>query len=131
MKVKICVVISTYNEDITKELYNTAKKQLDKSGIKKVDIFKVPGAFEIPVTISKLINKYDAFIAIGCIIKGETANFDLISNAITNGIMKISIDQKKPIGNSIITLFNKNQASKRFDSGKEAAIAVLEILKIK
>ena len=44
MKVKICVVISTYNEDITKELYNTAKKQLDKSGIKKVDIFKVPGA---------------------------------------------------------------------------------------
>ena len=131
MRARICAVISTYNENITKELFNTAKNEFDKSGIKKLDVYKVPGAFEIPVTISKLINKYDAFIAIGCIIKGETANFDLISNAITNGIMKISIDQKKPIGNSIITLFNKDQALKRFDRGKEAAIAVLEVLKNK
>ena len=67
---------------------------LINQGIKKIDVYKVPGAFEIPVTISKLIKKYDAFVAIGCIIKGETANFDLISSAITNGIMKISIDQK-------------------------------------
>ena len=53
--------------------------------------------------ISKLSKKYDGFIAIGCIIKGQTANFDLISSAITNGIMQISVAQKKPIGNSIIT----------------------------
>ena len=131
MKVNICVVISTYNEDITKELYNSAKKELDKPGIKKVDIFKVPGAFEIPVVISKLSKKYNGFIAIGCIIKGQTANFDLISSAITNGIMQISVDQKKPIGNSIITSFNKDQATNRFDRGKEAARAVLEVLKIK
>ena len=131
MKVKICVVISTYNEDITKELYNSAKKELDKSGIKKVDVFKVPGAFEIPVVISKLSKKYDGFIAIGCIIKGQTANFDLISSAITNGIMQISVAQKKPIGNSIITLFNRDQSTQRFDRGKEAARAVLEVLKIK
>ena len=131
MKAKICVVISTYNEDITKELYNSAKKELDKSGIKKIDIFKVPGAFEIPVTISKLTKKYDGFIAIGCIIKGQTANFDLISSAITNGIMQISVTQKKPIGNSIITSFSKDQAIERFDRGKEAARAVLEVLKIK
>ena len=131
MKAKICVIISTYNEDITKELYSSAKKELDKSGIKKVDVFKVPGAFEIPVVISKLSKKYDGFIAIGCIIKGQTANFDLISSTITNGIMQISIAQKKPIGNSIITAFNKEQALNRFDRGKEAAIAVLEILKIK
>ena len=57
MKAKICVIISTYNEDITKGLYNSAKKELDKSGIKKVDVFKVPGAFEIPVVISKLSKK--------------------------------------------------------------------------
>ena len=131
MKAKICAVISTYNEDITKELYNSAKKELDKSGIKKIDIFKVPGAFEIPVTISKLTKKYDGFIAIGCIIKGQTANFDLISSAITNGIMQISVTQKKPIGNSIITSFSKDQAIERFDRGKEAARAVLEVLKIK
>ena len=131
MKVKICVVISTYNEDITKELYNSAKKELDKSGIKQVDIFKVPGAFEIPVVISKLSKKYNGFIAIGCIIKGQTANFDLICKAITNGIMQISVTQKKPVGNSIITLFNRDQSTQRFDRGKEAARAVLEVLKIK
>ena len=95
MKVKICIVISTYNEDITKELYASAKKELEKSGIKKIDTIEVPGAFEIPMVISKLANKYDGFIAIGCIIKGETANFDLISNAITNGIMQLSIIKKK------------------------------------
>ena len=131
MKAKICAVISTYNEDITKELYNRAKKELDKSGIKKIDVFKVSGSFEIPVAISKLAKKYDGFIAIGCIIKGQTANFDLISSAITNGIMQISVTQKKPIGNSIITSFSKDQAIERFDRGKEAARAVLEVLKIK
>ncbi len=131
MKVKICIIISTYNNDITNELYNSAKRELNKAGIKKFDVFKVPGAFEIPVTIAKLLKKYDGFIAIGCIIKGQTSNFDLISNAITNGIMNISIHQKKPIGNSILTLFNRDQANQRYDKGKEAAIAVLEVLKIK
>ncbi len=131
MKLKICIVLSTYNSNITQELYTSAKKELDKSGVKKIDIVKVPGAFEIPVVISKLVKKYDGFIAIGCIIKGETANFDLISKAITNGIMELSISQKKPIGNSIITSFNKDQALKRFNRGKESAKAVLEVLKIK
>ena len=131
MKFKICIVISTYNNDITENLYLNAKKELDKFSLKKIDIVKVPGSFEIPVVISKLAKKYDGFIAIGCIIKGETANFDLISKAITNGIMEISISQKKPIGNAIITSFNRAQALKRFNRGKEAAQAILEVLKIK
>ena len=131
MKKKICIIKSVYNEDVTNELLLGAKKLLKKNDIKRVDIINVPGAFEIPVVISKNIKKYDAFIAIGCIIKGETANFDLISNAITNGIMQISISQKKPIGNAIITCFNKDQALNRLDKGKEAATAILEVLKIK
>tara|TARA_B100001029_G_C14710491_1_gene259804 strand:+ start:60 stop:455 length:396 start_codon:yes stop_codon:yes gene_type:complete len=131
MKFKICIVISTYNNDITENLYLNAKKELDKFSLKKIDIVKVPGSFEIPVVISKLAKKYDGFIAIGCVIKGETANFDLISKAITNGIMEISISQKKPIGNAIITSFNRAQALKRFNRGKEAAQAILEVLKIK
>ena len=131
MKVKICIVISTYNNDITEKLCASAKEELDKSGVKKTDIVKVPGSFEIPVVISKLSKKYDGLIAIGCVIKGETANFNLISKAITNGIMELSISEKKPIGNSIITSFNRDQALKRFDKGKEAAKAVLEVLKIK
>ena len=131
MRVKICIVISTYNEDITNELYNSAKKELKETGVKKIDVFKVPGAFEIPVVISKLSKKYDGFIAIGCIIKGQTSNFDLITSSITDAIMKISIDKKKPIGNSILTLFNKDQASGRYVKGKEAVKAVVEVLKIK
>ena len=131
MKKKICIIKSVYNEDITNELLLGANKLLEKNDIKNVVTINVPGAFEIPVVISKNIKKYDAFIAIGCIIKGETSNFDLISKAITNGIMQISIAQKKPIGNAIITCFNKDQALNRLDKGKEAATAILEVLKIK
>jgi len=131
MKFKICIVISTYNSDITEKLYLNAKEELEKFSLKKIDIVKVPGSFEIPVVISKLAKKYDGFIAIGCVIKGETANFNLISKAITNGIMEISISQKKPIGNAIITSFNRAQALKRFNRGKEAAQAILEVLNIK
>ena len=131
MKKKICIIKSVYNEDITNELLLGANKLLEKNDIKNFVTINVPGAFEIPVVISKNIKKYDAFIAIGCIIKGETSNFDLISNAITNGIMQISITHKKPIGNAIITCFNKDQALNRLDKGKEAATAILEVLRIK
>ena len=125
MKKKICIVMSTYNNDITNELYLSAKMVLKKFNH---DLVEVPGAFEIPVTISRLAKKYDGFIAIGCIIKGETANFDLISNAITNGIMEIAIKEKKPIGNAILTCFDKNQAKERFEKGSEAANAVIVVL---
>ena len=132
MKKKICIVMSTYNNDITNELYLSAKMVLKKfnKSIEKInhDLVKIPGAFEIPVTISRLAKKYDGFIAIGCIIKGETANFDLISNAITNGIMEIAIKEKKPIGNAILTCFDKNQAKERFEKGSEAANAVIAVL---
>ena len=130
MKKKVCIVMSIYNEEITSKLYYSAINELKKYNLKKIDLIKVPGAFEIPVTISKIIKKYDGLIAVGCIIKGETANFDLISHAITNGLIKISIANKKPIGNSVLTLFNKKQAYKRFNRGKEAAKAVFQVLKI-
>jgi len=129
MKVKICIVMSTYNQDITNEIRLSAKKKLNEFGIKKVKDIEVPGAFEIPVTISRLAKKYDGFIAIGCVIKGETTNFDLISKAITSGIMQISVNEKKPIGNAILTCFNKNQAKDRFDRGAEAAKAIIAVLK--
>ena len=128
MKVKICIVMSTYNQDITNEIRLSAKKKLNEFGIKKVKDIEVPGAFEIPVTISRLAKKYDGFVAIGCIVKGETANFDLICNSITNGIMQISINTKKPVGNAILTCFNKNQAKDRFNKGADAVKAVIAVL---
>ncbi len=129
MKKKICIVQSVYNEFITSKLLSGAIKELKSKKIKKIKIVKVPGSFEIPIAISKLINNYDGFIAIGCIIKGKTANFDLICSAITHGIMDLSIMYKKPITNALITSYNKKQALQRLGNGKEAAKAVYEVLK--
>ena len=130
MKKKICIVYSLYNENITKKMFERAVKLLKSKGVTSIKILKVPGSFEIPQVLSRVINKYDGFIVIGCIIKGKTKNFDLICSAITNGIMDLSIKNKKPIGNGLITSFNEKQALQRLNNGKEAAEAVLDVLKI-
>ena len=129
MKKKICIVQSIYNEDITSKLLHGAIRELKSNKVKEIKIIKVPGSFEIPQVISKLISKYDGFIAIGCIIKGETANFDLICSAIVNGIMNLSINYKKPITNGLITSYNRKQALQRLGNGQEAAKAILEVLR--
>ena len=126
MKKKYLIIVADYYEDITKGLLNSALKLIPKSNI--IKIIKVPGVFEIPVTISKNIKKYDAFLALGCVIKGETPHFDFISQAATNGIMDLSINNKKPIGNGIITCLNIHQAKARKQKGAEAAQAVISIL---
>ena len=130
MKRKICIVYSLYNENITKRMFERAVKLLKSKGITSIKILEVPGSFEIPQVLSRVINKFDGFIVIGCIIKGKTKNFDLICSAITNGIMDLSIKNKKPIGNGLITSFNEQQALKRLNNGKEATQAVLDVLKI-
>ena len=128
MRKKVLIVSANYYEDISKQLEMWATKYLDNESIKN-KIIKVPGVFEIPVVISKNIKKYDGFIALGCVIKGETPHFDFISQASTNAIMKLSIDHKKPIGNGIITSLNKEQADKRsMKKGGEAAKAVISVL---
>ena len=130
MKRKICIVYSLYNENITKKMFERDVKLLKSKGVTSIKILKVPGSFEIPQVLSRVINKYDGFIVIGCIIKGKTKNFDLICSAITNGIMDLSIKNKKPIGNGLITSFNEKQALQRLNNGREAAQAVLDVLKI-
>ena len=126
MKKKYLIVIADYYQDISNGLLNSALKTLPKLSL--IKIIKVPGVFEIPVTISKNIKKYDAFIALGCVIKGETPHFEFISNASTNAIMNLSIINKKPIGNGIITCLNMNQAKARKKKGAEAAKAIISVL---
>ena len=122
---KILIVLADYYEDISSLLLKSAKSNLDNFSLK---IIRVPGVFEIPITISKNIKKYDAFIALGCVIKGETPHFNFISSASTQAIMDISVDSKKPIGNGIITCLNMKQAKARGKKGKEAAKAVISVL---
>jgi 6,7-dimethyl-8-ribityllumazine synthase len=127
-KIEICIVRSKYND--TTQLLKSATNELVKKKI-HYKILEVPGAFEIPVVIARNINKFDGFIAIGSIIKGETPNFDFISLAITNGLIQLSILNKKPIGNAIITCLNKKQSRSRANKGYEAVIAVSDVLNVK
>ena len=122
---KVLIVLADYYEDISSSLLKSAKNNLNNFSLK---VIKVPGVFEIPITISKNIKKFDAFIALGCVIKGETPHFDFISSASTQAIMNLSVDSKKPIGNGIITCLNKKQAKARGKKGKEAAQAIISIL---
>ena len=122
---KILIVLADYYEDISSSLLKSAKNNLNNFSLK---VIRVPGVFEIPVTISKNIKKYDAFLALGCVIKGETPHFDFISRASTQAIMNLSVNSKKPIGNGIITCLNKKQAKARGGKGKEAAKAVISVL---
>ena len=126
MKKKILIVVADFYDDMSDLLIKGAKAEL--TGFKKIDIIKVPGAFEIPVTIAKNIKKYDGFLALGAIVKGETPHFDFISKATIYGIMKLSINHKKPIGNGIITCLNRKQALARRKKGQEATLALLSVL---
>jgi 6,7-dimethyl-8-ribityllumazine synthase len=126
MKKKYLIVVANYYKDIASGLLKSAKDVLPKISI--IKIINVPGVFEIPITISKNINRYDAFLALGCVIKGQTPHFDFISQATTDAIMKLAIDKKKPIGNGIITCLNMKQAVARKKKGREAAEAAISIL---
>ena len=127
-KIKICIVRSQYND--TSKLLQTAISELKKRKI-FYKILEVPGAFEIPVVIVKNIKKYDGFIALGSIIKGETPNFTFISSAITNSLIQISILYKKPVGNAVLTCWNMSQSKARVLKGFEAVVAVCDVLNVK
>jgi len=126
MNKNFLIVNANYYKDISSGLLKSATNLLPKNS--KVKIINVPGVFEIPVTISRNIKKFDGFIALGCVIKGQTPHFDFISQASTEAIMKLSIISKKPIGNGIITCLNMRQAKARKKKGAEAANAVLSVL---
>ena len=126
MKKRVLIVVSDYYKDISESLLKSTKNYLNKKI--SLRIIKVPGVFEIPVIISKNIKKFDGFVAIGCVIRGKTAHFDLISKSVIDAIMNLSIDNKKPVGNCILTCFNYRQALARKNKGKEAAFALNSIL---
>jgi 6,7-dimethyl-8-ribityllumazine synthase len=135
MNKKICIILSNYYPNISKNLLIGATNIIKNNKIKKIKIIKTSGVFEIPVLVSKNIKYFDAFIVLGCVIKGKTPHFDFISSSTINGIMTLSINYKKPIGNGILTCLNRKQAQERSDpklkdKGGEAAKAVISILKL-
>ena len=138
---KIAIVVSQFNQDISDNLLEGAINcyESNEGNIDNIDIFKVPGAFEIPGVVKNLINKdsYKAIICFGSIIKGETAHFEYISSSVTDSLsfLSISDNTKIPILYGVLTTYNYNQALVRSrmdkkNKGGEAAKAVLSVLGI-
>ena len=135
---KILIVAASYYSEIRDNLIKGASIHLEKyKGKLEYEIVYCRGSFEIPYLINKNIDKYDGFIALGCIIKGETYHFELIANECARKIMDLSVDKNKPIGFGVLTCENLNQATKRSkaipnsikkDKGGEAANAITSIL---
>ena len=133
MNRKILIVSSNYYQDISNNLERGAIDALKDNGFAH-ELINAPGCFEIPYLIKKNINNYDGFIALGCIIKGETYHFEVISNETTRKIMDISVDNLLPIGLGILTCYSLEQAIIRSDvnkknKGREAALACTSLLK--
>ena len=132
---KACIVVSNFYPKVSKMLIDGAVLKLKKNKISNFQIITVPGAFEIPVVISNLIDKYDAFVALGCVIKGQTPHFHYICSSVITALTNLSIKSKKPIGNGILTCNNKKQAIKRADPNKndkggDAADAIISVFNI-
>ena len=116
---KICIITSNYYKEISKMLISGAKKKLKEKGIKNYKFVSVPGTFEIPVIVSIFINRYDAIIVLGCVIRGETSHFDYLCSSVFKALIDLSVKSKTPIGNGILTCENKKQALKRANERKK------------
>ena len=138
IKGKVLIILSKYYEEISENLQNSAVNFLEEKSI-LFDIIKVPGALEIPQVLNLQTNIsknkssiYEGYIALGCVIKGETYHFEIVSNETNRCLMNVALKHSFPLGNGVITSYNYEQALKRsFDKGKEAAIACYELMKIK
>ena len=133
-KYNFLLVASNFYPEITLNLLNGAQKYLEKNG-HKFDIAFTKGSLEIPTKIAMKLkkSKYDAVVAIGCIIKGKTDHYEFIANAITKTLLELSIQNKLPVSNSVLTCRNikqaKERSSKKINRAKEAVEAAIEVLK--
>ena len=132
-KYKFLIVASTFYPEITENLLNGAQNFLKKNG-HDFDVYYTKGSLEIPTKISIKLKKqkYDAVVAIGCIIRGKTDHYEFIASAITNTLLEISINNKLPVSNSVLTCENIKQAKERslnkINRAKEAVEAAISVI---
>ena len=128
---KVLIIISKYYKDISENLLKSAVTFLEENLI-LFDVIEVPGALEIPQVLNFQVNisnnikfAYEGYIALGCVIKGETYHFEIVSNETNRGLMSIALKHSIPLGNGVITAYNHDQALKRsLDKGKECFRAI-------
>lgn len=135
---RLAVVVSQFNEDITSGLEQGAYEYLAEEGVDadSIDRFSAPGAFEIPLIAQALAEsgRYQGVICLGCVIKGDTAHFEFISLGAAWGIQSAMLSTKTPMSFGILTTYTDEQAEQRsqpdsHNKGREAAAAVVEALK--
>lgn len=131
-KLYIGIVQARFNESITNALAQACKAELAALGVqdKHIDHVLVPGALEVPVALQALAerNRYDALIALGCIVRGETYHFELVANESGAGVSRIALDYQLPVANAILTTENMEQAiARQTDKGRDAARVAVEM----
>jgi len=134
-KLKVCIVVARWNNEITNKLLQSALFAIKKCKIlkKNIKVVHVAGAVEIPFALHKmaLTKKYDFLVALGCIIRGETPHFDYVAKMAQEGALEVMLEDNIPVGFGVLTVNNLKQARDRIHVGSEAALAALELSLIK
>ncbi|MEO0239178.1 MAG: 6,7-dimethyl-8-ribityllumazine synthase [candidate division WOR-3 bacterium] len=134
---KVAIVVSRFNEFVTERLVKEAVEELIQNGVEKndIDVYKVPGSFEITVVIKRLLEKkkYHGILALGAVIRGDTPHFEYVAGEVTRGIGRLTLDYGIPIAFGIITADTMDDAieragGKKGNKGRDSARALLEIL---
>ena len=129
---RLAIVASRFNEEISSQLLERAQAEAKKLGA-QVRVESVPGALEIPIALQWLAQtgRYDALVAIGCVIRGDTYHFDLVCNESARGVMDVALDSGLPVANGILTTDDEAQALARLDKGAEAVRVAHEMFRLR
>ncbi|QQR81542.1 MAG: 6,7-dimethyl-8-ribityllumazine synthase [Deltaproteobacteria bacterium] len=134
------IIVSRFNQHITSKLLEGAEKVLKEKSAKKIDTIWVPGAYEVPLAAQVMAQKkgskkYDALIALACVIRGDTTHYDYVCEGVSRGILDVSLKMNLPIAFGVLTTENNDQALERVGGrhghkGEEAALTVIEMIKV-
>jgi 6,7-dimethyl-8-ribityllumazine synthase len=129
---RLGIVASRFNEELSGELLKRARVQAEKLGA-QITVTSVPGALEIPVALQWMAQtgKFDALVALGCVVRGDTYHFEVVANESARGVMDVALECGLPIANGILTTDDEAQAKARLDKGAEAVRVALEMAKLK
>src|SRR5215213_5890702 len=130
---RLGIVASRFNEEIAGELLSRAKAEAGKLGIKELTVHTVPGALEIPSALQWLAQtgRFDALVAVGCVIRGDTYHFEIVANESARGVMDVALECGLPVANGILTTNDEAQARARLDKGAEAVRVAVEMARLR
>jgi 6,7-dimethyl-8-ribityllumazine synthase len=129
---RVGVVASRFNEEIAAGLLERTRAAAKELGVASLSVEQVPGALEIPLALQWMAQsgKFDALVAVGCVIRGDTFHFDVVASESARGVMDVALEFGLPVGNGILTTENEQQAMARLDKGAEALRAAVEMARL-